>query len=427
MTGCLQSDEGEGGGSDGGAGAGGSDPGDGVVTISGVFTGDEQKAFEESFAPFEEESGIDIQYTGNPDFATLISSQLQGNPPDIGVFPQPGLLLDLAERGDVVPINDFLDVGALQESLVPGFLESVTDGEGNIYGAPVKMSVKSVVFAPTEAWQEGGYPTEFASVQELQETADQIAADGIAPWCIGYQDGPNTGWVGTDWLEEFVLRVAGPDVYDQWTSHEIPFDDPRIVEALDAYRDLIGEDAANVLGGPDGIVNTPFGEAGNPAFETPPGCMLQRQGSFITGFFPEDVAANLDEAVSVFAFPPYEGGYEGQPMMGGGDTVALFNGEDDEAKEVMEFLTSDRFGAEWAQTGGFLSPHTTFDTSNYPDETTRTIAEFVASSDVFRFDGSDLMPGEVGAGSFWDESVKWVRGEVTTEEMLANVEASWPE
>jgi alpha-glucoside transport system substrate-binding protein len=429
---CLNSDDGgsDGGGDDGGggtSGAGGSDPGDGVVTISGVFTGEEQKAFEASFASFEEESGIDIQYTGNPDFATLISSQLSGNPPDMGVFPQPGLLLDLAERGDVVPIDEFLDVPALEETLIPGFLDSVTAEDGAVYGAPVKLSAKSFVFVPAKAWEEGGYPTEFASVQELMETAEQIEADGREPWCIGYQDGPNTGWVGTDWLEEMVLRVAGPEVYDQWTSHEIPFDDPQIVEALDAYRELIGEDAENVLGGPDGIVNTPFGEAGNPAFEDPPGCMMHRQGNFITGFFPKDVAANLDQEVSIFAFPGYEGGFDGQPMLGGGDTVALFNGDDQEAKDVMEFLTSDEFGAEWAGIGGYLSPHTTFDTALYPDETTRRVAEVVASSDVFRFDGSDLMPGEVGAGSFWEESVKWAQGEVMSEEMLANVEATWPE
>jgi alpha-glucoside transport system substrate-binding protein len=430
-SGCLQGGD-DGGGSDsdsgsGTAGAGGSEPGDGEVTVSGAFTGEEQAAFEEALVAFEDESGIDIVYDGNADFTTLINSRVQSNPPDIALFPQPGLLLDLAARDSVVPIDEFLDLDALNESLIPGFLDSVTDDEDTVFGAPMRMAVKSVVWVPKQPWADGGYPLEFASIQELQETAQEIAGEGIPPWCIGYEAGAGTGWVGTDWLEEFVLRVAGPEVYDQWVSHEIPFNDPQIAESLDAYGELLGEDAENVLGGRSGILNAPFGEAGNPSFETPPACMMQRQGNFITGFFPADVQKDLDNSVSVFTFPPYEGGYDGQPILGGGDIAALFNGEDDEAKEVMEFLTSDTFGAEWAQAGGWLSPHTTFDVSNYPDETTRTVAELANNADVFRYDASDLMPAEVGAGSFWEGSVQWIQGDVSTDEMLTAIEESWPE
>jgi alpha-glucoside transport system substrate-binding protein len=425
----LQSDDGGGGGggeNGGTEGAGGSEPGDGKVEVSGAFTGAEQEAFEASLEAFEGESGIDIVYDGNADFTNLINSRVQGDPPDIGLFPQPGLLLDLAARDTMVPIDEFLDTGELEGSLIPGFLDSVTDDEGVVYGAPMRLAVKSVVWVPKKAWADGGYPMEFASVQELQTTAEEIKGSGTPPWCIGYEGGASTGWVGTDWLEEFVLRVNGPEVYDQWVSHEIPFNDPQIVQALDAYGELIGEDADNVLGGRSGILNTPFGEAGNPSFEEPPACMMQRQGNFITGFFPEDVQKNLDDSVSVFTFPPYEGGYDGQPILGAADVAALFNGEDDEAKEVMEFLTSADFGAEWAQAGGWLSPHTTFDVSNYPDETTRTLAELANSADVFRYDGSDLMPAEVGAGTFWEGSVDWINGDATSEEMLTKVEESWP-
>jgi len=106
--------------------------------------------------------------------------------------------------------------------------------------------------------------------------------------------------------------------------------------------------------------------------------------------------------------------------------AALFNGEDDEAKEVMEFLTGDGFGAEWAQAGGWLSPHKTFDASNYPDETTRSIADIAVNSDIFRYDASDLMPPEVGSDSFWKGMVAWTSGEQDTAEVTATIEDSWP-
>jgi len=428
-TGCLSSsEESSSSSTDGGttAGAGGSDPGDGVVEVFGAFTGEEQAAFEESLVSFEEESGITIEYSGSADFTTLIRSRIQGDPPDIGLFPQPGLLLEVAGTGDdVVPVDEFLDTGSMEETLIPGFLDSTTNDEGVIYGAPMRMAVKSLVWVPKSYAQEG-YSLEPATVQELEGIAQEIKASGTPPWCIGYEAGAGTGWVGTDWIEEFVLRTAGPEVYDQWVAHEIPFDDPQIQAAFDAYGELLGPDAENVRGGSDGILDTPFGEAGNTSFDNPPQCYMQRQGNFITGFFPEDVQKDLDGSVDVFVFPPYEGGFDGQPILGGGDIAALFNGEDDEAKKVMEFLTNDQFGAEWAASGGWLSPHETFDASNYPDETTRKIAEIAADADVFRYDASDLMPAEVGAGSFWDGSVAWIDGTQSTEEVTADIEASWP-
>jgi len=348
-----------------------------------------------------------------------------GQPPDIALFPQPGLLLDLAAQGDIVPIDGYLDVAALEETLIPGFLDAVTVDDGTIYGAPMRMAVKSLVWVPSK-YAEAGYSLEPSTVAELKGIADEIKASGTPPWCIGYESGAATGWVGTDWIEEFVLRIGGPEVYDKWYQHEIPFTDDVVVQAFEAYGEIALTEG-NVAGGGNAIVSTPFGEAGNPSFREPPGCMLHRQGNFITGFFPPEVQENLDQRTEVMVFPPVEDGYDGQPILGGGDMAALFNGEDDDSKKVMEFLTSPEFGAEWAQAGGWLSPHKTFDASNYPNETTKKIAELVAQADVFRFDASDLMPAEVGAGTFWTGMVEWTTGGKSTEQVVQEIEDSWPE
>lgn len=419
-SGCLQGDDGGGGG----GGASDQEAGDGQVTILGAFGGQEQEAFEESLAAFEEESGIEIQYTGDQDFDTTIRTRTDaGDAPDIALFPQPGGLLDIAEDGFINPISDFMEVGDLEETLIPGFLEAATlDGE--VYGAPMRMAVKSIVWYPKKAYEDAGYNTEPQSMQELDEVAQQIKSDGTAPWCVGWESDQATGWVGTDWLEEMVLRTAGPDVYDQWVKHEIPFDDPQIVEALDAAGEILKGDGM-VLGGTRAILNTGFADAMQPAFGNQPRCFLHRQGNFATGFYPEDIQKNLDDEVGTFVLPPIEDGFDGQPILGGGDLAAMFNGEDEEAQEVFEFLVSDEFGKEWAQGGGWLSPHATFDTSNYADETTRNIATIAAESDVFRFDASDLMPANIGSGVFWTEMVKWIDGQ-DSETTLANIEEEWP-
>jgi alpha-glucoside transport system substrate-binding protein len=415
-TGCLSSSDDGGGG-----GAASGDAGDGVVTILGAFGGAEQEAFEASLAAFEEESGIDVEYTADTDFTTTVVQRVgAGDAPDIGLFPQPGGLLDLSD--DITPLDDVLDLGALEETLIPGFLEAATQ-DGSVYGAPMRMAVKSIVWYPT-SFEEAGYNTEPATFQELLELSEEIQADGTTPWCMGWESDQATGWVGTDWLEEMVLRVAGPEVYDQWVSHEIPFNDPQIAEALDEFAKIAKSDL--VLGGTRGVLNTNFADAMTPAFGDDPSCFLHRQGNFATGFYPDEVQSDLDGTVGTFYFPPIEGGYDGSPVLGGGDLAAAFNGEDEDTQAVMEFLTSDQFGAEWAQAGGWLSPHTTFDGSNYADDTTREIAQSAADADVFRFDASDLMPADVGSGSFWTEMVKWENGQ-STQDTLDAIEASWPE
>ena len=425
-AGCLQGDEGGGGGGATATG-GGTEDGDGVVEIIGAFGGVEQDSFEKEIKGFEDESGIDIQYTGTQDFQTIISSKVRaGDTPDIGIFPQPGTLVDLGEDGEVAPVDEYLDVAALEETLIPGLLDAGAAEDGTQYGAPMRVAVKSLVFVPQQAYTEqGGYPTDPASVQELNDIADQIKQSGTAPWCIGYGSDAATGWVGTDWIEEFMLRLHGPEVYDQWVNHEIPFDDPKVAEAFEAYAQIVKEEGY-VRGGATAVINTEFAEAANPMFENPPKCMLHRQGNFITGFFPEDIQKNLDESVDVFYFPAYEGGYDGKPVLGGGDLAANFNADDEETTQVMEYLTGEDFGKSWAADGGWLSPHTTFDTSLYPDEVTRKAGEIAAEADVFRFDASDLMPTEVGGGSFWTGMVEWTTGDKTTEEVLQEIEASWP-
>jgi len=425
LAGCLQNPE-EGAGTGGFDAGAEPEEGDGVVTIMGAFGGGEEELFNASLAPFEEESGIDVQYVSDQDFTTNILIRVDsGDPPDVGLFPQPGGVMQMAADGKVVPIDSYLDYDALQSSLVTGFLDSARY-EGRVYAAPMRMAVKSIVWYPKKAYEEGGWSTEPANLGELSEVADQIASDtGAAPWCIGWESAQATGWVGTDWVEEYMLRLHGPDVYDDWIFHRIPFNDERVVAAIEAYGELANKEG-NVLGGSTGILSTPFAEAMLPAFEDDPGCYLMRQGNFATGFFPEDVQANLDEEIGIYVFPPAEGGFDGQPILGGGDLAAAFS-YDTDTIALMEFMTSDEFGGPWAEGGGWLSPHTTFDTSLYPDETTRQIAEFGYDADVFRYDGSDVMPKEVGSDSFWKGMVEFQDGSKSAQEVADDIEQGWPE
>ncbi len=424
LAGCLQAPRTAGGGA---AGPDNTQPdGDGVVTVLGAFGGAEADLFNESLAEFEQRTGIDVQYTSDQDFTNTIRLRVgSGQAPDIAIFPQPGGLLEQAEAGAVQPIGLFLNTYSLEETLVPGFLDAARADDGLVYGAPMRMAVKSIVWYPEQAYLAGGYTTEPADLGELSDVAAQMREDGIAPWCMGWGSDQATGWVGTDWIEEYMLRLWGPEVYDQWVAHEIPFNDDRVIQAFEAYGELVNT-PDNVLGGTTAILSTSFSEAMLPAFEDPPQCLMERQGNFVTGFYPEEVQANLDEEIGIFVFPPAVDGYDGQPVLGGGDLAALMNANDPDSIAVMQFITSPEFGGPWAAGGGWLSPHTTFDASQYPDETTRRIVELVGQADVFRYDGSDMMPNAVGGGTFWTGMVQWLSGDKTAEQVTTDIENSWP-
>ena len=396
----------------------------GTVTLMSAFSGEEADLFRESFADFEAATGVDVDYEPTPDFETVISTRVQGGAaPDIAFFPQPGLLMDIVETTDALPIGDYLDIDEVEAAMIPGFLDATRDDDGAAYGLPMRMAVKSILWYPTPAFEEAGY--ELPETQaELRALEDQIIADGNTPWCLGMESGDATGWVGTDWVEEYMLRLHGPDVYDDWVTNDQPFDSPEVQEAFEEFGRVWQKDG-NVVGGPDGLINIPFGDSPNTMFDDEPGCYLHRQGNFITGFFPEEVQADLDSHVGAAYFPEDESGFDGRPVLAGGDLALMIN-DTPQARAFMEFLAQPEFGEPWAAAGGWLSPNVDFDAGVYPDEVTRDVYNVGAEADILRFDASDMMPGAVGTGTFWSGIVDWISDRQELDEVLERIDASWP-
>ena len=315
-----------------------------------------------------------------------------------------------------------LDINALKGALVPGVLDVATQ-DNKTYGFPVNFNVKSLVWYPKKAFEAKGYkvPT---TIAELEALTEQIKADGTAPWCVGMESAGATGWVATDWVEDFVLRYGGTQKYDQWVKHEIPFTDPVVKQAAGEFEKLALADG-NVFGGRKSVVSTNFGVAMNPMFQDPPKCFLHRQGNFITqkGFLTEKVRQNLDQEVGVFQLPGTDA--SSKPLLVGGDMAAAFSNDED-TKKALEFMSSPDFKFSNIATSTWLSAVKAFDLSNYPDETTKTVAKLAYESTESRFDGSDTMPGAVGAGSFWKDMTAWVSGQKSLDEALKDIDDSWP-
>ena len=294
--------------------------GEGRIVVTGPER-DESEAgsLQAVLGAWGEANGVEVIYQGDADWEANINTQVEGgNPPDIGIFPQPGKLAEFARAGSVVALAD-----EAAAATATNWSEAWTvfgNVDGVQYGVPVKADLKSLVWYQPAAFEAAGYavPTTFDEFTALVDT--MLADGGPKPLCVGIESGNATGWTYTDWVEDMVLRQHGPDVYDQWVAHEIPFNDPMIVESMQTVLDLWNEDTVFASSGT--IAATAFQDNGQPLVNGD--CFMHRQASFYSAFIPEGTpfADGSESAVDVFYFPDIDGT---KPVLGAGTLAAAFN------------------------------------------------------------------------------------------------------
>jgi alpha-glucoside transport system substrate-binding protein len=413
-AGCLSS-----------GGGGGNDNTSNTISVMYAFTGGQEEGFKKEVNAWAKDNDVTVKFQQTGNFNQLINTKVQGNDaPDVALFPQPGILKQMADKGLLADLSTIVDKSDI-DAQIQGILQ-VGQVDGKQYAVPMSINVKSIVFYPKQAAQAAGITQPPQTYDQLQQLTDTIAATGTTPWCFGIESEAATGWPATDWVENLMLINYGSDVYNQWVNHEIPFNDPKVLDVLDQMDKLLLADN-HTNGGRKSIASNNFNTAANAMFDNPPGCYMYRQGNFLTnpGFFPDAVVKDLDNTVGVFPMPGKTA--QDKPVLGGGDLAGAFNGKNDSVKKTMEYLTSSEFGnAMAAKGGGYLSARKDTDMSAYPDETTRNFANIAYQATEFVFDGSDQMPGEVGSGSFWREMVAWISGGEDAKTALDNIEASWP-
>lgn len=415
-TGCL--------GSGGGGGGGSDNTSRSIEVMYGFATGSKQESgFRAEVEAWAEENDVEVEFTQTGNFNQLINTRVQGNDaPDVALFPQPGILQDFAADGLLADLSDVIPEEDLA-ALVPGALET-GEVDGGQFGVPMSINVKSIVFYPKEAFEAEYEAPE--TLDDLVALTDTIQESGTTPWCFGIESEAATGWPATDWLENLILIQNGSEFYNQWVAHEVPFNAPEVQEALSTMESLLLEEG-RTNGGRQSIASSQFLTSGNPLFDDPPGCFMFRQGNFVAdeGGFPEDVLAELDQRVGVFAMPGETA--EDKPVLGGGDLAGVFAQENEAAQELVAFMASPEFGTNgYGETGAWISPNTEFDVSVMPTQTLQDIATIAYESTEFVFDGSDQMPGEVGSGSFWREMTAYISGSQEAGATLDNIEGSWP-
>ena len=397
------------------------------LTIWGPWReGGDQEMFQSVLAYFEDATGIQVEYGSSENYEQQAQiDAAAGSSANITILPQPGLLADMASKGYLVPLG--ADTAAkVEEANAAGSsfvsLGSYNDKDGNkqFYAVPYKSDLKSLVWYSPDNFAEAGYevPTTF---EDMMALSNQIIADGGTPWCIGLGSGGATGWPATDWIEDLMLRTYPASDYDAWVDNSLKFNDPKIVAVLNAFGDIAKNDKM-VAGGAAAVGTTDFRDSPKGLLSVPPQCYMHHQASFIPSFFPEGTQLGVD--ADFFYFPPYASKPElGNPVLGAG-TLATITKDSPEARAFIDFLFNPISNEIWMAQSGFLSTMKAGNIETYANETLKKEGKILLNATTFRFDGSDLMPGPVGAGSFWTGMVDFVGG-ASAQEVADKIQASW--
>ncbi|MBT0956687.1 carbohydrate ABC transporter substrate-binding protein [Alphaproteobacteria bacterium KMM 3653] len=396
-----------------------------AVTVFGPWLGPDQELVESVIAYFNEATGAQVTYNGSDSFEQQIVIDTEaGSPPNIAVFPQPGLASDLAAKGMLTALPEgtadwVRENYAAGQSWVDLGTYANAEGADELFGFFYKVDVKSLVWYSPENFEDAGYEVP-ESMEALKALSDQIVADGGTPWCIGLGSGGATGWPATDWVEDMMLRTQPADVYDRWVSNEMPFDDPAVVAAIEEFGAFARNDDY-VAGGAGAVASTDFRDSPKGMFASPPQCYMHRQASFIPAFFPEGTVVGED--ADFFYFPAYESKDLGKPVLGAG-TVFAITSDSKGAQAFMEYLQSPIAHEVWMAQKGFLTPHKGVNTDLFGDPTLKKMNDILLGADTFRFDGSDLMPGAIGAGVFWTGMVDYAGGKDAAE-VAGSIQETW--
>jgi alpha-glucoside transport system substrate-binding protein len=382
-----------------------------TVNVIGTWGGDEQKAFLQMVAPWEAQTGAKVKYTGTRDINTVLTTGVaSGVLPDLAGLPGPGQMAEYAANGSLQPLDNVLDMNAYKSETAPA-LVNLGSTNGKVYGVFIKAAVKGLIWYDPKVHDYSQAPPATFDDLMAQGKTNQGAAKSI--WCLGVESGAASGWPGTDWIEDFVLRTAGPDVYTSWYEGKTKWTDPAIRNAFQMY---VTDVLANTYGGNKTAVATNFGNAGDPMFANPPGCEFLHQASFITTF-SQFKSHTSGTDYNFFPFPDINPQFAGA-VEGAGDLFGMFHNTP-AAKSLMKYLVTAQAQDIWVKIGGALSANK--GATDYPDDISKRSAEILANAKSFVFDASDSMPTAMN-DAFWTAMVDLTNGSKTVDQVLTELD-----
>ncbi|WP_424529541.1 ABC transporter substrate-binding protein [Sphaerisporangium viridialbum] len=393
-----------------------------TIEIAAKWTGDEQKSFQKVLTAFEEKTGAKVTYASTgEDTGAYLGPRIQGgNPPDVAVLPQPGLVQQYADQGALKPLSS--EVQAQIDQNYTPYWKGLGSASGQVYGVLVKAAHKSLIWYRAPAFDDAGTQPATTWDELIGKTAQSLADSGTAPFALCGA----SGWTLTDLFENVYLSTAGPENYDKLSKHEIPWTDPSVTTALEKIAQIFGKKEF-MLGGSSGALQTDFPTCATQVYGEKKAAMVI-EADFV-GVTAVQSGAKVGEDAKIMPFP--KAGDTAPVILGGDVAVAMKDSKG--AMALLEYLASAEGGSVWAKNPGYLSPNRNVSPDNYPDDLTKQLAQTIISAgESVRYDMSDLAPsafgGTDGKGEWKDlqdflRNPKDIKG--TQEKLEADAAKAW--
>ena len=387
------------------------------VTLLSSFSLQDSARYQQAFAPLERRTGIEVVIrAAGGDFADHVVVATPGfDAPDIAVFAQPGLFREMVAGGLVQPLPDDLAQAVARD--FPSFIDPLLRHQGRHYGLWARVAIKSLVWYRRALFAQHGLAVPRTDA-ELAALERQIMRRGLVPWCIGVAARGATGWVGTDWVEEFMLRDAGPADYDRWVALELPFTAAPVRRAFARWHRLV-HTRGMAAGGAAQVLAMQVEEAARHFASDPAPCLMMRNAEWVTAEFPDAMQIGPDSPIDFFVLPGHEAGRS--ELLVAGDVAAPLN-QRPETMDVLRYMASAEFGRQRAAAGAYLSGHKDVAPAAYAEPLAARLAAVWHGAAVMRMDASDLMPAALGTAAFWKAMVDSLRG-ASVDEVTAHLDA----
>jgi alpha-glucoside transport system substrate-binding protein len=391
----------------------------GTVSVLGTWGGAELDSFRAMVKPFDDRTGVRVEFQGTRDLSAVLQTRVQGgNPPDVAALPNPGALPSLVRSHALKPLGHVLDMAQLPREYPATWLDIGRVG-GEPYAIVVKTALKGLVWYDPKALS-AEHITLPPTWMDLLALTDRLAGRGTTAWCLGLGSGAASGWPATDWIDILLLRAAGPAAHDAWVQHKTAWDAPPVRQAWEQFG-RIATNPKNVYGGPQGVLATDFNEAPFPMFASPPRCLFHLQATFIQDFIQKQFAwVRPGTDLAFVPMPRITPQYAGVVQVAG-DVFGMFR-DTPQARALMRYLVTAEAQAIWVKRGGALSPNKGVPLDAYPDLLGRRAAELLVRAPVARFGAGDMMPPAMTA-AFYKGTLDYVAHPDHLRDILGHLEA----
>lgn len=400
------------------------------ISVYTIWVDQEGDATAKAFSQFESCTGAKVSHEGSRDLATQLPVRIKsGSAPDIAVLPQPGLVKSMVDTGKVAELSK--DALANVSKYYSKDWQDYASVGGKVVSIPVDANAKSFIWYSPKKFKEKGYkvPQTWDEMVSLTKTIakDNKGDTGVKPWSVGLEGGTDSGWPGTDWLEDAVLRFTDGDTYNQWVAHKIPFNDPKIVSAFKEVGKLLKNPdyVSGGFGDTKSIASTSWQDAGNSLIDGK-GYLMHMALFYQSNYESSNPDISISPDGDAWAFPMPSLEKDKKNMLGGGDFAVAFS-DKPEVQQFEAFLASPEYANARAKAmTGWITANTGLDESLLKPIDKLAYTSLTDKNTTFRFDGSDLMPAEVGTGIFFKEMISYFGQGKSEQDVLDTIEKSWP-